>query len=522
MYEGKPHTYEEYKEYLSQLLQRLEIAEETTLETRPARSTDEIVAQCIWYEKLLRSDGLKTDRGIDIEIISSGRWNREAGPDFLHAELSIGGFHCKGDIEIHHAVSDWEHHGHRTDPRYRNVILHAYMYKDDDKSVDAGFDGSPIERFCLSRFLFPDLDTIMQSLSIEDYPYGSSSGKGRCSTMWRTIDPEWVAEFFDMAGKERMLGKMSRLADCLVGTHMDQVFYQALMTAMGYKGAKALFFLLSKRTPILELKSFLLEAEASRHVNILQSILLHVANLVPELPDYVHDEEISHYIDILKTSWEDYRPYFTDRILPQTRQWFTGVRPVNFPTRRIAGISHLLKRFLLQQSGPTGYFSSLFRENADISSEKKIKGFLHLLRNHFVVNEPEDFWSTRSSFNSKRWAAPRNLIGASRAQSIVFNALLPMMLLYAREESDAAVETLCWRLFDHFPSLPENVITRFMKYRLFDDAEMVKSLMTNECRQQALFQIFYDCCNNNEVSCEDCYLLRRFEFISDTDDDTIS
>ena len=47
MYDRKPHTYEEYKEYLAGLLQRTVIHEQEIVETQPPRSTDEILSQCI-------------------------------------------------------------------------------------------------------------------------------------------------------------------------------------------------------------------------------------------------------------------------------------------------------------------------------------------------------------------------------------------------------------------------------------------------------------------------------------------
>ena len=44
-----------------------------------------------------------------------------------------------------------------------------------------------------------------------------------------------------------------------------------------------------------------------------------------------------------------------------------------------------------------------------------------------------------------------------------------------------------------------------MQARLFGNHERAKELFTSEARQQALFQIFADCCNLNESTCEDCY-----------------
>lgn len=515
MYQHKPQSYAEYKEFFSALLQQEEIGERAPIAGKIPRSSDEQLAQCIWYEKLLWAEGLKTESGQALQILQSGRWNQEAGADFLQAELLLSGKQLKGDIEVHFAASDWERHEHRKDPRYRKVILHAFMKNDDNKLQEVGYDGSLLERLNMSKFLFPDLETLRHSLSLEDYPYGAGAGKGKCLRLWGEIEQAWLEEFFDLAGRERMLGKVARLADCLVGESLEQVFYQAMMTTMGYKGGKALFFLLAKRTPILELLDYLSEVEAGKEEILLEAIMLNVANLLPPEEEKIKDEETKSYLDELKEMWVRFAPYFTDRIIPATKQWFTGVRPLNFPGRRIAGVSQLLLRFSREKQSPVLNFVQLFKKNSGLSTKAAVLDFLRFLQGQFLVADPENYWSWRCGFSNRRWQKPQNLIGKSRAMSIVFNALLPVLLLYAQQQREPEVESLCWRLFDNFPLLPENVITRFMRHRLFNDQRLAKSLLINECRQQALFQIFYDCCNNNEVSCEDCYFLRRFEYLGE-------
>src|SRR5687767_5602764 len=63
--------------------------------------------------------------GTDIIVISRGRRNEGAGPDFLDAVLVIGGRLSVGAVEMHRAESDWFNHGHHRDPAYSSVILHV-------------------------------------------------------------------------------------------------------------------------------------------------------------------------------------------------------------------------------------------------------------------------------------------------------------------------------------------------------------------------------------------------------------
>lgn len=62
-----------------------------------------------------------------IEILSPGDWNRGSGPDFLGAEMMVNGERRRGDVEIHLRCSDWEAHGHHSNPSFAGVILHAVL-----------------------------------------------------------------------------------------------------------------------------------------------------------------------------------------------------------------------------------------------------------------------------------------------------------------------------------------------------------------------------------------------------------
>ena len=59
-------------------------------------------------------------------IIHQGKRNGGPGPDYLGATVAFpdGSVRC-GDVEIHLESADWRRHGHRWDPRYRNVMIHV-------------------------------------------------------------------------------------------------------------------------------------------------------------------------------------------------------------------------------------------------------------------------------------------------------------------------------------------------------------------------------------------------------------
>ena len=55
----------------------------------------------IWENKLSQSDSLWTRDGEQVQIMSPGRHNKDAGPDFFDARIRIGKTLWAGNIEIH-------------------------------------------------------------------------------------------------------------------------------------------------------------------------------------------------------------------------------------------------------------------------------------------------------------------------------------------------------------------------------------------------------------------------------------
>ena len=110
---------------------------------------DEIISerhvQAIWYDGTLRPDGLRTADGAQVRVVDPGRWNLEAGPDFLDAVLEIGGERrrVRGDVEVHVRAADWSAHGHGHDPAYAGVVAHVTWHP-GPPPVSAHFqDGVP-------------------------------------------------------------------------------------------------------------------------------------------------------------------------------------------------------------------------------------------------------------------------------------------------------------------------------------------------------------------------------------------
>lgn len=209
--------------------------------------------QAIWYDPTLRPSHLVTRRGNEVHVISPGEWNLGAGPDFHQAVLEIGRERRRvvGDVEVHLTPADWDFHGHGTDPNYRNVIAHVtWGCGPDPASLPSGAVSIWIGRLMLENTSFsPD------QIDLLAYPYARlPDGIRPCERQFGR-DPDLAKRVLLEAGKHRLRMKARRLSGrlCSAVGRRTQVFYEEVMTALGYKRNQAQFRHVAERVPIEEL-----------------------------------------------------------------------------------------------------------------------------------------------------------------------------------------------------------------------------------------------------------------------------
>src|SRR5215468_3058673 len=84
----------------------------------PLKTPSELELQARWFAGEFGRSFVST-RGNHIDIVQFGTWNREAGPDFSDAAVSVnGGEPIRGCVEIDLVDRNWELHGHATNPAF--------------------------------------------------------------------------------------------------------------------------------------------------------------------------------------------------------------------------------------------------------------------------------------------------------------------------------------------------------------------------------------------------------------------
>ena len=464
----------------------------------------ERLVRCLWFDQEF-DEVLRTEAGEKLTVLSPGWWNLESGPDFKHAAVKLsGGKPLKGDVEIHVYASGWTQHGHHEDEAYNSVVLHVVMWNDTGRETTTRPDGREIPIVPLDRVVGRTPEELTETLNSEEYPHASTGSTGRCQELLGrgSIDPDWIGQFLDHAGDERMLKKAARFADIPEAGEPEGMLYVSLMEAAGFKKNKKPMGRLARLVPLDAAERLLADGGAA----MLQAALFGMAGLLPEqldLPGAELDTETAAYVGQLRRSWDAVKNSLEGTPM-EPRAWaFSGTRPVNYPTRRIAGMSRLIER--ASESG--GLMPALERElrRAPAAPSRRIarspaaKAVAELL-----TGVKDDYWSRRTTFGGKKLRSDTKLIGSDRATIMFVNAIVPILLARARAAEDRDLENRLHRAYATLPKLPSNSVHRFMASRIFGGDEPASEIVTSARRQQGLLQLFRDYCEHDADGCRRC------------------
>ena len=255
--------------------------------------------QAIWYDAALRPKNLVTRRGSEVRVISPGEWNLGPGPDFRRAVLEIGKERRRvvGDVEVHLTPADWDFHRHGADPNYRNVVAHVTW---GCGPVPTSLPACAVSIW-LGRFVSSDTSFAPEQIDLLAYPYARLPEGMRPCEERIGHDPDLAHRVLLEAGRHRLHMKARRMAGrlCAAAGRRKQVFYEEVMTALGYTRNQVPFRRVAERVPIAELptdgtaaKTALLTAgtfeewdrTGSRPTNTPERRLEHAAAIFTETP----------------------------------------------------------------------------------------------------------------------------------------------------------------------------------------------------------------------------------------------
>lgn len=461
--------------------------------------------RCIWNDQLFNTNSLRTLGDRKLEIIFQGYWNFGPGPDFQNAVIKLDGKTLEGDVEIHVHSSDQPMRDPATDSEYDNVILQVFLWHAVPNSrtgQEAGRD-----QLELKSYLDRGILDLNDELDFDSYPEQNQSDYGRCHQPLAELSKEKLTHLLNAAGDARVFTKMERFHDRVIINGYEQTFYEGIAEALGYPNNKEPFQKLSGAIRLNTLNDLLpkriSKAEKILHI---QSLLFGTAGLIEfkalDLSALTADDRA--YFEKLQNLWEKkYRSRAPSTTLTESAWKFGGIRPANFPWRRIAGLAHLIVRH--EENGVFADYMQAFQTGMAASDDEgdavQVPGKLN---DFFCVEANDDYWANHYSPGGKLLAKPQLLVGPSRSREITINIVIPIGLIFARASKSEKLETGFNVLFQSGKKPGDNKLLRFMKHYIFGNKQDMLKVLANDKQAQGLMQVYQDFCTQNDNNCQRC------------------
>ncbi len=410
----------------------------------------------IWRYKLYLPENRTVD-GEMIEPVHPGVQNTDAGPDFMDARIRVDDTLWAGCVEIHLRSSDWERHGHHNDPSYNNVILHVVYQHDADT-------------FNERRQKIPVMELHFDDRYYENYNrLVDSKEQIACHNTISMVDHFSRTAWLERLTIERIERKAGEIMQTYrsTGNNWEETFYQRLARNFGFSLNALPFETLARSLPL----SILLKHKDN--LQQIESLLFGQAGMLND------KNSIDSYYDNLRKEYlflqKKYNLIPIDRFL-----WkFLRLRPVNFPTIRIAQFADLIHNN-----------EHLFSQVIDI---KNIESFDRLFR-----LKTSEYWNSHYVFG-KDSIYRKKSFGQTTFYSVMINTVVPFLFVYGKMRGK---EEFCTRAINFLTTLPperNNILTQWQKLGI-DNPDAFTSQALLQLRNEYCFpRRCLDCAIGNKI-----------------------
>jgi hypothetical protein len=373
----------------------------------------------IWKFGLFERTGMITNTGEEIQVISLGQHNTDAGPDFLNARVRVGQTVWAGNIEIHVRSTDWTDHRHHLDKSYDSVILHVVHHCNQRITRSSGE-------------IIPEIELRFNPALYENYRYlVDQQGGLPCRDRIPRIDPFLLEMWLNSLVVERLQQKAKYIGDLLDHSrnNWDEAFYITLARSFGFGLNTLPFERLAKSVSLAVLSRF-----GNNQFKIEAMLLGQAGFLEEERPDSV-------YYTKLRREYKHQQHKYDLHPLEKHLWKFLRLRPVNFPTIRIAQFAALVA----QTSGLFSWVKAC-RDFSELQSKFDIQA--------------SSFWDTHYTFDTAAPLRPKRL-GTEAFQVVIINAVIPFLFVYGQRTGKTAYKDRAMEWLNRLPPEKNRVISRW-------------------------------------------------------------
>ena len=381
----------------------------------------EQLLQITWMFKFFPLKELRTSDGRLIEVISPGKLNKNAGPDFTEAKIRIGTQMWAGNVEIHYKSSDWYLHGHDKNRDYDNVILHVATVLDTEVMKS---NGQYVPQIQLT---VPDYvrEHYHELRKTETYPACYKAIPYFTSLKIHS----WMASLQAERLEQKTEAIRHRVELC--NGDWENAYFVTLARNYGFGINGDVFEQWAYNIPLSAVahhRDDLFQIEA---IFMGQAGLLEL-DAIPEC--YQKDALNEGYFALLRGEYQYLAHKFSMEPIDFKLWRFLRLRPQNFPHIRLSQLANL---YYQQKAG-----LSQLVECVTIDQLRSVLG-----------SQVTPYWETHYTFGS---ASDRNEkhISMGSINLLIINTAIPMLFAYGRHKKK---EVLCDRAFDFLEQLkPEN------------------------------------------------------------------
>ena len=450
-------------------------------------NVDENLVQKLWDNQRFFDFELKATDGRTLQVLKTGQWNHNEGPDFAGAEILVNGKLLTGDVEIHVSSSNWYDHKHHLDSKYNRAVLHVVFWDDDINLRTRTQNGNRIPTLELSRRLNAPLVEL-----IDEYN-NPKADRLECRITGRRLKIEPLKSVFDQLGQERLIAHKEAMQAERVSVDFEQLLYAGIMDSLGYKLNRESFGELAHRVPISQLVG-----KANEEI---QAILLGVAGLLPSQSDPLPPGEAeAPFISRLESLWAASAQYENSNRMSGDVWRFGNTRPANYPTRRIAAMGMLI-------DSRSDSLMAEFVSHVETAATTGKRGMQRIRRKllELLMFPATGYWSSHSHFGKGVYPLGSALIGEPRASDIIVNKLLPLALVWAEESQSSKLSEAVQKLYDQHPQLKRNTKTKKIDARIFTEQQPIQSISPTAKKQQGAIYLHENFCKSQ--LCELCPIL---------------
>lgn len=344
----------------------------------------------VWKYRLFNEFALYNIESLGFEILSQGKQNHDAGPDFIGAKFKTSEAIWVGNVEIHLKSSDWNVHQHHHDKNYNNTILQVVGKHDKDVFTEDGR-------------LLPVLEVKINELMQNKFHDFKNNGKWiSCQDDIQVVDTLKRNIWLGNVLIQRLDRKSAQIIEFLNANknNWEETFYILLARNFGFKINAEPFEWLAKSIPLNVL---------AKHKN---SLLQIEALLFGQAGFLDTDSLTENYYLELKREYNFLKGKYNLKPIEKYLWKFLRLRPSNFPYIRISQFATLI-----YQS------KSLFSRILEMSNISEIEKLFN--------TKASSFWDCHYTFEKKSGKRQKYL-GNQSVSSILINTVIPIIFVYGK------------------------------------------------------------------------------------------